>query len=101
MVIEDSREALCLIFFFHDGLPCFCRDVAVYALPGVNPSLNDSTQQFYIDVLGFEDDTSLRPNLPFNGAFVRAGPTQVCSMAPMVLRNSSIPYVVVVLPCTS
>ena len=38
-----------------------------------------SAQDFYVKVLGFEDDSPLRPDdkLPFDGAFVRAGPTQV------------------------
>lgn len=38
-----------------------------------------SFQEFYVNILGFEDDSPLRPDdkLPFDGAFVRAGPTQV------------------------
>ena len=34
-------------------------------------------QDFYLNVLGFEDDTSIRPNLPFKGAFVRGGSQQI------------------------
>ncbi|CAM9990218.1 unnamed protein product, partial [Scytosiphon promiscuus] len=36
-------------------------------------------KDFYVDVLGFEDESSLRPDdkLPFDGAFVRAGATQI------------------------
>ena len=38
-----------------------------------------TAQEFYVNVLGFEDESSLRPDdkLPFDGAFVRAGATQV------------------------
>lgn len=35
-------------------------------------------KRFYLDVLGFEDDTHLRPStLPFPGAFVRGGAQQI------------------------
>jgi hypothetical protein len=34
-------------------------------------------QDFYTSILGFEDETHLRPDLPFKGAFVRAGAQQV------------------------
>eukprot|EP00967_Tisochrysis_lutea_P088370 scaffold125336_cov30-Tisochrysis_lutea.AAC.1 len=33
--------------------------------------------RFYTAVLGMEDETHLRPNLPFPGAFVRAGQQQI------------------------
>ncbi len=38
-------------------------------------------QDFYVNVFGFEDESFLRPDnkLPFDGAFVRAGATQVCT----------------------
>eukprot|EP00903_Cladosiphon_okamuranus_P008846 g8470.t1 len=38
-----------------------------------------ASKEFYVNVLGFEDESSLRPDdkLPFDGAFVRAGATQI------------------------
>lgn len=43
------------------------------------PRYDTLEQEFYLNVLGFDDDSSLRPDnkLPFDGAFVRAGNTQV------------------------
>lgn len=36
------------------------------------------SKEFYMQVLGMEDDTELRnPKLPFDGAFVRAGSSQI------------------------
>lgn len=38
----------------------------------------NASKQFYMDVLGMADDTSLRNSkLPFDGAFVRAGASQI------------------------
>ncbi|CAM9651620.1 unnamed protein product [Choristocarpus tenellus] len=46
---------------------------------GVIVSDTRASKDFYINVLGFEDDSTLRPDdkLPFQGAFVRAGTTQI------------------------
>jgi hypothetical protein len=35
---------------------------------------------WYLDTLGFKDETNLRPNLPYPGAFLRAGAQQVHKM---------------------
>ena len=37
----------------------------------------DLSKAFYIDTFGFIDDTHLRPNLPYPGAFLRFGPDQI------------------------
>eukprot|EP00953_Heterococcus_sp_UTEX-ZZ885_P002827 2048-Heterococcus_DN1.PRE.2 len=37
----------------------------------------EASTKWYTEVLGFEDETHLRPNLPFKGAFCRAGAQQV------------------------
>eukprot|EP00640_Fibrocapsa_japonica_P006485 CAMPEP_0113945170 /NCGR_PEP_ID=MMETSP1339-20121228/39700_1 /TAXON_ID=94617 /ORGANISM="Fibrocapsa japonica" /LENGTH=172 /DNA_ID=CAMNT_0000950605 /DNA_START=13 /DNA_END=531 /DNA_ORIENTATION=- /assembly_acc=CAM_ASM_000762 len=45
---------------------------------GVLVSDTEKSKQWFIDALGFEDDTHLRPTtLSFGGAFVRAGPHQL------------------------
>lgn len=36
-----------------------------------------ASKDFYINVLGMSDDDGVRPNLPFKGAFVRAGDQQI------------------------
>ena len=38
----------------------------------------EKSKRFYIDIFGFEDETHLRPTtLPFDGAFLRCGDSQV------------------------
>ncbi|CAM9359201.1 unnamed protein product, partial [Hapterophycus canaliculatus] len=46
---------------------------------GVLVSDTKASKDFYVTVLGFEDESFLRPDdkLPFDGAFVRAGATQI------------------------
>ncbi|KAG5186154.1 lactoylglutathione lyase family protein [Tribonema minus] len=44
---------------------------------GVLCSNTEASLAFYTEVLGFQDETELRPNLPFKGAFVRAGGQQI------------------------
>lgn len=44
---------------------------------GLLVSNTQASLGFYLETLGFEDDTHLRPNLPFPGAFVRAGAQQI------------------------
>ncbi|CAN0103012.1 unnamed protein product, partial [Pylaiella littoralis] len=46
---------------------------------GVLVSDTKASKEFYVKVLGFEDESTLRPHdkLPFDGAFVRAGATQI------------------------
>jgi glyoxylase I family protein len=44
---------------------------------GVLVSNTQTALDFYLGTLGFEDDTHLRPNLPFPGAFVRGGAQQI------------------------
>ncbi|CAM9960391.1 unnamed protein product [Ectocarpus sp. 12 AP-2014] len=44
---------------------------------GVLVSDSMASKEFYVNVFGFEDDSPLRPQLPFDGAFVRAGATQI------------------------
>mmetsp|Transcript_2888 Transcript_2888/g.5071 ORF Transcript_2888/g.5071 Transcript_2888/m.5071 type:complete len:180 (+) Transcript_2888:78-617(+) len=41
---------------------------------GMLVSSTADAMKFYTEVLGMVDDTHTRPNLPFRGAFVRAGP---------------------------
>lgn len=44
---------------------------------GILVSNTEAALDFYLGTLGFEDDTYLRPNLPFPGAFVRGGAQQI------------------------
>lgn len=44
---------------------------------GILVSNTKAALEFYLGTLGFEDDTHLRPNLPFPGAFVRGGAQQI------------------------
>lgn len=44
---------------------------------GVLVKDTESSKQFYMQVLGMVDETDLRPGLPFPGAFVRAGASQI------------------------
>lgn len=44
---------------------------------GILVSDTKAALDFYLGTLGFEDDTHLRPNLPFPGAFVRGGAQQI------------------------
>ncbi|CAM9842918.1 unnamed protein product [Chrysoparadoxa australica] len=44
---------------------------------GVLVSNTAKSKDFFINVLGFTDETELRPNLPFPGAFLRAGGQQI------------------------
>lgn len=55
------------------GAPCY----GGIAHAGVLVSDTRASLGFYLDTLGFQDDTHLRPNLPFPGAFVRGGAQQI------------------------
>jgi glyoxylase I family protein len=44
---------------------------------GILVSDTPKALDFYLGTLGFEDDTHMRPNLPFPGAFVRGGAQQI------------------------
>ena len=44
---------------------------------GVLCKNTEQSLDFYVSVLGMEDETYLRPNLPFPGAFIRGGNQQI------------------------
>uniref|UniRef100_A0A0G4ICX0 Glyoxalase/fosfomycin resistance/dioxygenase domain-containing protein n=1 Tax=Chromera velia CCMP2878 TaxID=1169474 RepID=A0A0G4ICX0_9ALVE len=54
------------------------RHGSTTSIAGVLCSDTDASLRFYLDVLGMEDDTHLRPKtLPYPGAFVKVGGNQI------------------------
>ena len=52
-------------------------EYAGIAHAGVLCNNTQKSVDFYMNVLGMEDETHLRPNLPFPGAFLRGGNQQI------------------------
>ena len=65
--VVGARATLCCSAVTYGGV----------AHAGVLVSSTEAALRFYTQVLGMEDETYLRPNLPFPGAFVRAGTQQI------------------------
>ncbi|EWM26975.1 glyoxalase bleomycin resistance protein dioxygenase [Nannochloropsis gaditana] len=74
LLVSRSTDGFVLSMSLKSPKPVF----GGIAHAGILVSDTQSSMRFYLDVLGFEDDTHLRPStLPFPGAFVRGGAQQI------------------------
>jgi glyoxylase I family protein len=73
VIVANTAKAM--VCFAHGNLTNVIGVMADLFFRLLSPSWE--SQEFYTGVLGLSDETHLRPNLPFPGAFVRAGAQQI------------------------